>query len=58
MKYSGINPLKVEGSSFDAVGYGYSKFVNLKIKNNRSNPILVAKINPFGVKEYNDKIRD
>jgi len=57
MKYSGINPIKVEGSSFDAVGYGYSKVVNLKIKNNRSNPILVAKINPFGVKEFKDRIK-
>ena len=57
MKFTGINPIKVEGSSYDA-GFGYSKFVKLKIQNKNSNPILTAKINPFGVKEWKDKTKE
>ena len=57
MKFTGINPIKVEGSSYDA-GFGYSKFVNLKIQNKNSNPILTAKINPFGIKEWKDKTKE
>lgn len=59
MNYLGINPIRVEGSgsSFDAVGYGYSKFIDLKLKNKRYKPLIVAKINPFGIKEYKDRTK-
>ncbi len=52
-----MKKIKVSGSCFD-VGQGYSKFVRLRNNNNKiENPILIAKINPFGVKEHKDRIK-
>lgn len=49
MKHTGINRLNVEGKN--SIGYGYSKFINLNVEGKKSTPLLVAKINPFGIKE-------
>ena len=57
MKFTGINPIKVEGSSYD-IGYGYSKFVRMNIGSKNFNPVIAAKINPFGVKEWKDKTKE
>jgi len=55
-EYIGLNPLKIEGSKFE-VGYGYSKFVNLKINGKSYVPILSSIINTFGV-DWKDKLKE
>ncbi|MDO8528550.1 MAG: hypothetical protein Q7S06_01500 [Nanoarchaeota archaeon] len=55
MQYQGLNLIKVEGSKFE-VGYGYSKFVKLKVNNKSYIPILSALINTWGIKNREDRI--
>ena len=47
-EYWGLNPLKVAGVSFE-LGYGYSKFVSLKINNKKFIPVLWAWPNIFSI---------
>lgn len=56
MKFIGINPLKLEGSKFET-SYGYSKFVKMKIGEKSYSPIITATINPWGIKNYEDKVK-
>ena len=57
MKYYGLNPIKVEGSSFE-IGYGYSKFVDLKINGKKYKPIIAVQANTFGVKNWEDRKKE
>ncbi len=50
MKYSRINPINLKGFAWESVR-GSSKFVRLKINNINHGPILLARINHWGLKE-------
>jgi hypothetical protein len=56
MKYFGLHPIKVEGSNFET-GYGYSRFIKLKINSKKYYPILSARANTFGVKQQ-DRVKE
>ena len=56
MEYVFLNPIKIEGSRFEK-GYGYSKFIKLKINNKLSSPVLSLSMNTWGAKDNKDRTK-
>jgi hypothetical protein len=56
-EFIGLNPLSVEGARFE-MGYGFSKFVNLKLNNKEYSPVIAGWMNTWGFKHQEDRVKE
>ncbi len=52
-----LDTIKAEGASFE-LGYGYSKFVKMKLNGKRLTPILWCWSNMGGIKNFKDRVKE